>query len=66
VTFWIAILAILFSGPLALFVTVSPMQGLLYLPFLLSLVVPVISVIHLFGLTRSARRRDTPAMEPEL
>lgn len=66
VTFWIAILVILFSGPLALFVTVSPMQELLYLPFLLTLVVPIISVIHLFGLTRSARRRDTPAMEPEL
>lgn len=66
VTFWIAILAILFAGPLALFVTVSPMQGLLYLPFLLALVVPVISVIHLHGLIRSARRQGAATMEAEL
>jgi hypothetical protein len=66
VTFWVAILAILFSGPLAFFVTVSRMQGMLYLPFLLALVVPVISAFHLYGLIHSSRRPTAPAMQAEL
>lgn len=66
VTFWIAIPVIAYSGLLLLFVTVSRMQGLLYLLFLMSFVVPVVSVIHLYGLIRLARRRVEPAPEPEL
>lgn len=64
VTFWIAILSIVYSGPLLVIVAVSSMPGLLHLPFLMSLIVPVISIIHLYGQIRSARRSDEPVLEP--